>query len=173
MTTVKARKVFFFQLFLVYLLSTRIHFSRHSKHRLVAVANYSLVKVLLTPTKVSLRLSCPGRGLSSLPSPSRTRRNPPEQTLVNRQMQNRLDVVVSKPFLEKQQQWGLVSCPSGKITTSVGVFKTDCLSEVLAAYHLLWERNCFCIFSPSWAGLHILFFHPASQSQQWANILKV
>ena len=59
MATVKARKVFFFQLFLLYPMSIRIHFSRHSKHRLVAVANFSLVKVLITPTKVSLRLSLP------------------------------------------------------------------------------------------------------------------
>jgi hypothetical protein len=100
MATVKARKVFFYQLFLLYPMSIRMHFSRHSKHRLVAVANFSVVKVLITPTKVSLRLSLPGRGLSAPPPPYRTRRNPPEQSLVNRQMQNRLYVVVSEPFLK-------------------------------------------------------------------------
>ncbi len=42
----------------------------------------------------------PGRGLSAPPSPSRTRKNPPEQSLVNRRMQTRLYVVVSEPFLE-------------------------------------------------------------------------
>ncbi len=113
MATVKARKVFFFQLFLVYPSSTRIHFSWHSKHGLVAVGNYSRVKVLMTTTKVG-GCPCPGRSLSDSPSPSRTRRNPPEQSVVNRQMQNRLDVVVSKPFLENSSNWDWFPVPVEK-----------------------------------------------------------
>jgi hypothetical protein len=52
-------------------------------------------------------------------------------------MQNRLYVVVSKPFLETAaMRIGFLS-QWKKNTTSVGVFKTDFFSEVLAASHLL------------------------------------
>ncbi len=61
----------------------------------------------------------------------------------------------------KRQQWGLVSCPNGKNTTSVGVFKTDfffrgtgslplALREKLFLYLLsILGWSTYFIFSPS------------------------
>ncbi len=154
-------------------MSIRIHFSGHSKHHLVAMANFHWWRSWSPLPRFPWGCPCPGRGLSAPPSTSRTSRNPPEQSLVNRRMLTRLYVVVSEPFLETAAMGIGFLSQWKKNTTSEGVFKTYFYSEVLAASHLLWERNCFCIFSPSWTGLHILFFYPASQSQQCANILKV
>ncbi len=45
------------QLFFVFPMSIRIHFSQHSNHCLTAVANSSATMVVVTPAKVSVRLS--------------------------------------------------------------------------------------------------------------------
>jgi hypothetical protein len=57
----------------------------------------------MTPTKVSFEASLPRESPAAPPSPSRTRKNLPEQSLVNRGMLERLDVVVSEPFLENSR----------------------------------------------------------------------
>ncbi len=72
-TTVRARKVLIIQLFFVHPMSIQIHFSKHSNYCLTAVLNSSAVMVVVTSTKISVRLS--GSGPSAPPSPSRTRRN--------------------------------------------------------------------------------------------------
>ncbi len=63
-------------------MSIRIHFSQHSNYCLVAVANSSVAMVVVTPTKVSVRLFLCRERLLAPPSPSRTKRNPQEQSLV-------------------------------------------------------------------------------------------
>jgi hypothetical protein len=139
----------------------------------VAVANFSLVKVLITPTKVSLRLFLPRERSVSFSFTLQNKKNPPEQSLVNRRMQNRLYVVVSEPFLE---------------TAAMGI-----------SFFSQWKKHYFCrgiqdrpFFQKYWqpptcseretvfvSFLHLglvyifYFFYPASQSQQCANILKV
>jgi hypothetical protein len=56
-TVVKARKVLIVQLFFVYSMSIRIHFSQHSNYCLMAVTNSSAAMDVLTPTQVSVRLA--------------------------------------------------------------------------------------------------------------------
>jgi hypothetical protein len=80
---------------------------------------------------------------------------------VNGRMLKRLDALVSEPLV------GIV--PVEKTPLVQRVVKTDFVSWVLVTFYSLGERKCVSIFSPSWAGLHVLFFHPASQIQLCAN----
>ncbi len=170
---VKARKVLIIQLFFVYPMSVLIHFPQHSNYCLMALANSSAAMVMVTPTKVSVRLSL-------------SRERPISSTFT---LQNKKITVGAKPGDQlsgrdaqccgrqtsywERGRWLLVHGPSRKTHPSVGVAKTCCVLWALAVLSSLLERNHFCIFSSSWASLHRLFFHQVSQSHQCANIWKV
>jgi hypothetical protein len=92
----------------------------------------------MTTTKDSLRLSLPKeRSIMSSFTLQNKKKNLLEQSLVNRRMLERLDVVVSKPFLENSNSGDCCLVPVEKTVILYGGCKTDCVSEVLAAFHLL------------------------------------
>ncbi len=115
---------------------------------------------------------CPGRGLSAPPSPSRTRRNPPEQSLVNRRMQTRLYVVVSEPFLETAAM-GIGFLSQWKKHYFCRGIQDILFFRGTGSLRLALREKLFLYLLSFLDWSNILFFHPASQSQQCANILKV
>ncbi len=154
-------------------MSIRIHFSQNSNYCLMAVANSSAVMGMVTSTKVSVRLSLsrerPVSSSFTLQNKKKSAGAKPADQLSARDAQ-----CCGQPTTAWEKGRGLlVHGPSGKTTPSVGVAKTDFVSRAMAALSSFLERNHFCIFSSSWASLHSWFFHPDSQSQQCANILKV
>ncbi len=147
--TVKARKVLIIQLFFVYPMSVRIHFSQHSNYCLMAVANSLAAMIVVTPTKVSVGCLCPGRGPQLL-------LHPPKQKEIPR-----------------SKAWWLVECQRCSMLWSAnhclrkGAMATGALSQWKncsfcrgSKDRSFLERNHFCIFSSSWASLHSWFFSP-------------
>jgi hypothetical protein len=153
-------------------MSIRIHFWWHSNYCLTAVANSLAAIVMVTPTKVSVRLSLSRERPIRSPSRSRTRRNPQEQSLVTSWVPEMLNAVVGEPLHEKRGKRLLVHGPSVKTTHSVGVAKTYWVPRVLAALSSFWERNHLFIFSSYGAILHSWFFHPVSSESAVSKYFK-